>query len=125
MKFVLSDKLGILPHEVIIQLQPNGKPFVRGNKAIYFNLSHSADLIVFAVTEKGEIGVDVERMNHEFEWRRVDSVLAPSEIEWIQQNEWTNPTSVYQRFFQIWTLKESYIKWALLHKDLKDNTLLI
>ncbi|HFX6495688.1 TPA: 4'-phosphopantetheinyl transferase superfamily protein, partial [Acinetobacter baumannii] len=75
-----------------------------------FNLSHSADLIVLAVTEKGEIGVDVERMNHEFEWRRVDSVLAPSEIEWIQQNEWTNPTSVYQRFFQIWTLKESYIK---------------
>ncbi|EMN2537639.1 4'-phosphopantetheinyl transferase superfamily protein [Acinetobacter baumannii] len=110
MKSVLSDKLGISPHEVIIQLQPNGKPFVRGNKAIYFNLSHSADLIVFAVTEKGEIGVDVERMNHEFEWRRVDSVLAPSEIEWIQQNEWTNPTSVYQRFFQIWTLKESYIK---------------
>ena len=44
MKSVLSDKLGILPHEVIIiQLQPNGKPFVRGNKAIYFNLSHSAD----------------------------------------------------------------------------------
>lgn len=36
MKSVLSDKLGILPHEVIIQLQPNGKPFVRGNKAIYF-----------------------------------------------------------------------------------------
>lgn len=52
MKSVLSDKLGILPHEVIIQLQPNGKPFVRGNKAIYFNLSHSADFIVFAVTEK-------------------------------------------------------------------------
>lgn len=26
MKSVLSDKLGILPHEVIIQLQPNGKP---------------------------------------------------------------------------------------------------
>ena len=37
-------------------------------------------------------------MDHEFEWRRVDSVLAPSEIKWIQQNEWTNPTSVYQRF---------------------------
>ncbi|MEI1682754.1 4'-phosphopantetheinyl transferase superfamily protein [Acinetobacter baumannii] len=110
MKSVLSDKLGISPHEVIIQLQPNGKPFVQGSKTIYFNLSHSADLIVFAVTEKGEIGVDVERIDHEFEWRRVDSVLAPSEIKWIQENEWINPNSVYQRFFQIWTLKEAYIK---------------
>ncbi|MFL1425959.1 4'-phosphopantetheinyl transferase family protein [Acinetobacter baumannii] len=109
-KSVLADKLGISPHQVNIQLQPNGKPFVQGGKTIYFNLSHSGDVIVLAVTEKGEIGVDVERTNHEFEWRRVDSVLAPSEIEWIQQNEWTNPTSVYQRFFQIWTLKESYIK---------------
>lgn len=109
-KSVLADKLGISPHEVNIQLQPNGKPFVKGSKAIYFNLSHSADVIVLAVTEEGEIGVDVERVNREFEWRRVDSVLAPSEIEWIQENEPIDPFSVYQRFFQIWTLKESYIK---------------
>lgn len=109
-KSVLADKLGISPHEVNIQLQPNGKPFVQGNKAVYFNLSHSADVIVLAVTEEGEIGVDVERVDREFDWMRVDSVLAPSEIEWIQENERIDPSTVYQRFFQIWTLKESYIK---------------
>ncbi len=109
-KSVLADKLGISPHEVNIQLQPNGKPFVQGNKGIYFNLSHSADVIVLAVTEEGEIGVDVERVDREFDWMRVDSVLAPSEIEWIQENERIDPSTVYQRFFQIWTLKESYIK---------------
>jgi len=109
-KTVLADKLGISPHQVNIQLHPNGKPFVQGSKAVYFNLTHSADVIVLAVTEEGEIGVDVERVNREFEWRRVDSVLAPNEIEWIQENEPIDPFSVYQRFFQIWTLKESYIK---------------
>lgn len=109
-KSVLADKLGISPHQVNIQLQPNGKPFVQDGKTIYFNLSHSADVIVLAVTEEGEIGVDVERVNREFEWRRVDSVLALSEIDWIQENESTDPFSVYQRFFQIWTLKEAYIK---------------
>jgi 4'-phosphopantetheinyl transferase len=109
-KSVLADKLGISPHEVNIQLQPTGKPFVQGNKAVYFNLSHSADVIVLAVTEEGEIGVDVERVDREFDWMRVDSVLAPSEIEWIQGNERIDPSTVYQRFFQIWTLKESYIK---------------
>ncbi|WP_336966102.1 4'-phosphopantetheinyl transferase family protein [Acinetobacter pittii] len=110
-KFVLADKLGVSPHEVIIQLQPNGKPFVQGNKVVYFNLSHSADVIILAVTEEeGEIGVDVERVDREFEWRRVDSVLAPSEIDWIKEKELTDSSSVYQRFFQIWTLKEAYIK---------------
>ncbi len=109
-KTVLADKLGISPHQVNIQLHPNGKPFVEGSKAVYFNLSHSANIIVLAVTEAGEIGIDVERLDREFEWRRVDSVLASSEIEWIKQNELIDPSTVYQRFFQIWTLKESYIK---------------
>ncbi|WP_416202760.1 4'-phosphopantetheinyl transferase family protein, partial [Acinetobacter pittii] len=67
----------------------------QGSKTIYFNLSHSADVIVLAVTEEGEIGVDVERVNREFQWKRVDSVLDLSEIEWIQENEPIDPFSVY------------------------------
>lgn len=109
-KTVLADKLGISPHQVNIQLHPNGKPFVQGSKAVYFNLTHSADVIILAVTEEGEIGVDIEQVDREFEWMRVDSVLAPIEIEWIKENELTDSSSVFQRFFQIWTLKEAYIK---------------
>lgn len=109
-KTVLADKLGISPHQVNIQLHPNGKPFVQGSKAVYFNVTHSADVIILAVTEEGEIGVDIEQVDREFEWMRVDSVLAPIEIEWIKENERMNSSSVYQRFFQIWTLKEAYIK---------------
>lgn len=109
-KTVLADKLGISPHQVNIQLHPNGKPFVQSSKAVYFNLTHSADVIILAVTEEGEIGVDIEQVDREFEWMRVDSVLAPIEIEWIKENELTDPFNVYQRFFQIWTLKEAYIK---------------
>jgi len=109
-KTVLADKLGISPHEVTLLLHPNGKPFVQGSKAVYFNLTHSADVIILAVTEEGEIGVDIEQVDREFEWMRVDSVLDLSEIEWIKENELTDPFSVFQRFFQIWTLKEAYIK---------------
>jgi len=109
-KTVLADKLGISPHEVNLLLHPNGKPFVQGSKAVYFNLTHSADIIILAVTEEGEIGVDIEKVDREFEWMRVDSVLDLSEIEWIKEKELTDSSSVFQRFFQIWTLKESYIK---------------
>lgn len=109
-KTVLADKLGISPHQVNIQLHPNGKPFVQGSKAVYFNLTHSADVIILAMTEEGEIGVDIEQVDREFEWMRVDSVLDLSEIEWIKEKELTDSSSVYQRFFQIWTLKEAYIK---------------
>ena len=109
-KTVLADKLGISPHEVTLLLHPNGKPFVQGSKAVYFNLTHSADVIILAVTEEGEIGVDIEQVDREFEWMRVDSVLDLSEIEWIKEKELTDSSSVFQRFFQIWTLKEAYIK---------------
>ena len=109
-KTVLADKLGISPYEIKLQLHPNGKPFVQGSKAVYFNITHSADVIILAVTEEGEIGVDIEQVDREFEWRRVDSVLDLSEIEWIKEKELTDSSSVYQRFFQIWTLKEAYIK---------------
>lgn len=109
-KTILADKLGISPHEVNIQLHPNGKPFVQGSKTVYFNLTHSADVIILAMTEEGEIGVDIEQVDREFEWMRVDSVLDLSEIEWIKEKELTDSSSVYQRFFQIWTLKEAYIK---------------
>lgn len=109
-KTILADKLGISPHEVNIQLHPNGKPFVQGSKTVYFNLTHSADVIILAMTEEGEIGVDIEQVDREFEWMRVDSVLDLSEIDWIKEKELTDSSSVYQRFFQIWTLKEAYIK---------------
>ncbi len=73
-----------------------------------FNLSHSRDLVVFAVSLEHDVGVDIETIErrndvlaiarHYFSSREVEDLFALPEA---RQRD---------RFFDYWTLKEAYIK---------------
>lgn len=85
-----------------------------------FNLSHTKGLIICAVTLEDDIGCDVE------DTTRSNDVLAIANryFSAIETNElFSLPTEQQRnRFFDYWTLKESYIKaWGLgLAIPLKD-----
>jgi 4'-phosphopantetheinyl transferase len=53
------------PRELVFELGPHGKPFLasagKGPDGLRFNLSHSGELLLIAVTAGAEVGVDVER----------------------------------------------------------------
>ena len=84
-----------------IMIQENGKPMLEG---IYFNISHTHDLVVCALSSDGEIGVDVEmqkpvkleNFKHSF-----------TEKEWAQIINSADPLG---KFYCYWTRKESIIK---------------
>lgn len=57
---VLSEYLNERPQQINIKLAEYGKPFV--DKSLFFNLSHSANRFVIAVTNVSEIGVDLEQV---------------------------------------------------------------
>jgi len=122
------DDKGIAPGDWRFQYGEKGKPsLVPGQReltGLEFNISHSGDWLVIAViqqsaaqsdslvpalmAEKIELGVDIERyrtstniypiLNHYFTKGESESLLALDEHE---QGE---------RFFDLWALKESYIK---------------
>lgn len=75
---------------------------------LQFNVSHTSGLIVMVVCREGEIGVDIEKTT-----RRGETVsLAEryfSRQECSQLNE-LSKAHQRERFFDLWTLKESYIK---------------
>lgn len=48
----------------------NNKPKIDNSYGITFNISHTGGC-VFAGFSKGEIGVDVEKINHKFKWTNV------------------------------------------------------
>ena len=77
-------------------------------KGLTFNLSHTDKLIVMAVGLDGDIGVDAEFIGHE---RPVLDVahryFSPSELEALFALPKTEQRS---RFYDLWTLKEAYIK---------------
>ena len=85
-----------------------------------FNLSHTKNLIICAVTLIDDIGCDVENTTRSNDVLAVaDRYFSPSET----QELFSQPLEQQrQRFFDYWTLKESYIKaWGLgLAIPLKD-----
>lgn len=82
-----------------------GKPFLAGYPGVQFNLSHSGTWVVCAL-DQYPVGVDVERI------KSVDLKISRrffSDAEHRQiMNE--NPADRIDQFFNLWTLKESYLK---------------
>lgn len=78
----------------------NGKPEIDG---IYFNLSHSHDMVVCAVSER-LVGCDVEKIR-EMKMPVAMRFFTQDEIQHIKEAK-----DQEAEFFRIWTIKESYMK---------------
>lgn len=77
----------------------NGKPLC---DFCYFNISHSGDYAVCAVSER-EIGADIEKIK-EFKKRERYMLFSAEETDYINECDSEN------RFFTLWTMKEAYVK---------------
>ena len=90
-----------------------------------FNLSHTKNMIICAVTLADDIGCDVEDMTRSNDVLAIaDRYFSPSESKEL----FSLPVEQQRnRFFDYWTLKESYIKaWGLgLAIPLKDFSFII
>ena len=88
----------------------HGKPALadRGERTIDFNVAHADDLVLFAVTRVGPVGVDVERVHAMPDLDQVAAVSFSAreraELATVQ------PASRTDAFFRCWTRKEAYIK---------------
>ncbi len=116
LRVVLSQYAPIAPDEWQFEYGKNGKPALitsqRTQTGIEFNISHSGDYLLIGVivakNETLQLGVDVEHartstnidpiLNHYFSNQEACALLA---LPRSQQR---------QRFFDLWALKESYIK---------------
>ena len=90
---------------------PYGKPLIANSLkwSPQFNISHSNDLIVVAISKNGTIGVDVENIK---ERKNIDGLIDfcfnEEEIKYIKLDD--DEDAISSRFFELWTLKESYMK---------------
>lgn len=106
---LLSAYAPVAPQDWRFQANANGKPeIVEAPLPLRFNLSHTRNRVVCAVTLSTDIGCDVE------------SVARRNNIEAIAETHFSRPELAElhslpagdrrSRFFDYWTLKESYIK---------------
>jgi len=84
---------------------PFGKPAVDG---VYFNLSHSDNLALYAVSRTREVGVDIERVNPAFAGEQIpEQYFSPAEVKILRS---LPKDRQIEGFFNCWTRKEAYIK---------------
>jgi len=104
---MLSAYTGRSVQDIAYRRGPNGKPYLL-DSSLEFNITHSGDLLLAAVTLGREVGIDIEHVRPE---RPVMSLAkryyTPAEVAWIgtlQKEEQA------RAFFRLWTLKESFLK---------------
>ncbi len=110
LRTVLASYLNCSPEMVAFRYSEFGKPYLAGGDGVQlsFNLSHSDDLVVLAISSVGEIGVDVEKIDRNFDWQGVaQRYLSPEENHLLLS---VSPTRRQRRFYRIWTAKEASLK---------------
>lgn len=108
---VLSRYAAVRPEEWAFSAGPHGRPEIsapRSTPALEFNISHSADLVLLGVTSGRTLGIDTEGvLAREADIDGLDRYFAPQESAALLA---LVPGERRRRFFELWTLKESYIK---------------
>ena len=79
-------------------INENKKPL---SNDIYFNISHSHDYVILAISNKYNIGIDIELKNDKREDRLKNFICNKEELDFIKEND---------DFYKIWTSKESLLK---------------
>ncbi|OJH38627.1 4'-phosphopantetheinyl transferase family protein [Cystobacter ferrugineus] len=109
-RVTLSRYAPVAPQDWRFSTNAYGRPEIAGEglPRLRFNLSHTDGMAVCAVALDTEVGVDVEhsgRMGQTVEL--AESFFSPSEVADLH----SLPEALQrERFFDYWTLKESYIK---------------
>lgn len=93
-----------------------GKPFVQGHPEWQFNVSHAGKWVVCGFSA-GDIGVDVEQIVP-VEIELPEYAFSPGEYARLRALE---AGKLQEAFFDLWTLKESYVKYRGLGLSLPLN----
>jgi 4'-phosphopantetheinyl transferase len=99
------------PAEWRFELESRGRPRIaaaQNDAGLHFNLAHARGLVAMAVARFPEVGVDVE----EFRERRAPFAVARRYFSGAEVDEMESlpEDARAKRFFQLWTLKEAWLK---------------
>lgn len=108
---LLAGYLAVDPRTVVFDYLPKGKPIVpkpHNPNNLQFNLSHSGDWAIVALTPGAAVGVDVEQQCPKVDPMAIaQRFFTPLECEVLQHEAMSHRV---QAFFRLWTRKEASIK---------------
>ena len=110
LRALLGRYLGTRPGEIRFVYNVFGKPDLSSEFGgrLRFNVSHSADLALIAITTDAAIGVDLEYIRPDPDYAEIArSVFTVAEVDELNRL----PSHLYdEAFLRCWTKKEAYVK---------------
>ena len=89
-------------NDLIVKRDKNNKPYLENTIGLKFNISHTEGLVLLAFSKR-EVGIDVEKINCQFEFKDIlENCFTRDEIINIDNN--------IISFYRYWTAKEAYLK---------------
>ncbi len=111
LRTILGWYLDILPRNVRIDYTPLGKPklYTPNNKQnLEFNITHSGEIMLVALTTDRNVGIDIERIRPMVDMSRmIELYFSAREIEELSSY---NESERMTAFFCGWTRKEAFLK---------------
>ena len=102
---IVEQELGLTEFTVV--QGPNCKPHIAGQDNFHYNLSHSGNRVVIA-WGYSPVGVDVQQMDQKVGKEALAKrYFTHEEQEFILEQ----PEVIDERFYRVWTGKESYLKY--------------
>lgn len=111
LRAILGRYLGVEPQAVQFEYEPRGKPVLADtyiHSGLSFNLSHSQDLAVCALSINRNTGVDIEYIRSVSDIEALAKrFFSPREYAVVRS---LPPEQQQKVFFRYWTCKEAYLK---------------
>lgn len=104
---VLARELMCDPLALVFEKNVHGKPFLVDNP-IFFNLSHSGDYGLIALSHVAPVGVDIEKHNPKTDILGIAKrYFTSDEYLYIKHR---SEREQFVAFYEIWSAKEAYVK---------------
>lgn len=103
---LICQKYKINNEEIKFIYNEYGKPFVQNFSDFHFNISHSGEWVVCA-TANSNVGIDIERVADIEALKLANEFFSEEEFYDLSNMNFDEQINY---FFDLWTLKESYIK---------------
>ena len=104
---ILSHYLNIEPQNICFSYTNYGKPYLDCTD-LTFNTSHSGKFIIYAITRKACIGIDIEQLKSDLDFLSLAKTIFSEEeyIKFVMIPPHDKPLA----FYRYWTRKEAYLK---------------
>ncbi|MEV7965852.1 4'-phosphopantetheinyl transferase superfamily protein [Sphaerisporangium sp. NPDC088356] len=112
LRAILGRLCGVRAPMLDFRTEAEGRPYLAlpdGRPPLDFNLSHSGEWALVAVTPPGSrVGVDVERIRQDLDCLEMARrMYQPAEVDRLH---YADPAARHTDYFELWSAKEAYVK---------------